>query len=473
MTKTNKILIGIILIITLLMCIGYAEMSGVALSILGKVDATAQTEVFISNVVYYDDVDANTDNSQIGYYFGTTMNNIIELSSTNANSSITYKVTLFNNSSSTYQLYGITCDDTFYDNSNIIYELSGFTLGEKITPQSSKDIYITFKYKDGIPTKTTLNAYLKFNFTLNVKQYTVKFNANGGTVDTSSKVVDFYSTYGELPTPTRELYRFEGWYTEKTNGEKITSDTIVKITEDQTLYAHWTEYTCEQGNPDGHDFTSQTATSTYLKSAATCTTPAVYYYKCSRCTVAGTSTYTSGSSLGHDYTSKTATSTYLKSAATCTTSAVYYYKCSRCTVAGTSTYTSGSSLGHNYTSSIVGQTTRSEPWDGGIWIEYTTYAPNVSPTIAAACSCPTHYVRFYPTNYAGDWYGAYSNMEYIGYENNFYHYRYYPSIPQTGKNYYLLWEECNKSSSIAGYWISTVTRHQCTRCSDYYDTDQG
>ncbi len=33
----------------------------------------------------------------------------------------------------------------------------------------------------------------------------------------------------------------------------------------------------------GHDFTSQTATNTYLKSAATCTEDAVYFYKCSRC----------------------------------------------------------------------------------------------------------------------------------------------------------------------------------------------
>ena len=99
---------------------------------------------------------------------------------------------------------------------------------------------------------------------------------------------------------------------------------------------------------NGHDFTSQTTTSTYLKSAATCTDKAVYYYKCSRCTVKGTNTYESGSALGHDFTSQTTTSTYLKSAATCTAKAVYYYKCSRCTVKGTNTYESGSALGHDY-----------------------------------------------------------------------------------------------------------------------------
>lgn len=49
----------------------------------------------------------------------------------------------------------------------------------------------------------------------------------------------------------------------------------------------------------GHDFTETVVSDTYLKSSATCTSPAVYYYKCSRCTTKGTSTYTSGSALGH------------------------------------------------------------------------------------------------------------------------------------------------------------------------------
>ena len=45
-----------------------------------------------------------------------------------------------------------------------------------------------------------------------LKQYTVTFNANGGTVDTASKVVTYTMPYDELPTPTREGYTFKGWY---------------------------------------------------------------------------------------------------------------------------------------------------------------------------------------------------------------------------------------------------------------------
>ena len=69
----------------------------------------------------------------------------------------------------------------------------------------------------------------------------VTFNANGGSVSTSSKSVTYGSTYGTLPTPTRDYYTFDGWYTEKTGGTKITSSSTVSATSSQTLYAHWTQ----------------------------------------------------------------------------------------------------------------------------------------------------------------------------------------------------------------------------------------
>ncbi len=70
--------------------------------------------------------------------------------------------------------------------------------------------------------------------------YTVTFNANGGSTQTSSKTVTYDSTYGTLPTPTRTGYTFDGWYTTATGGTKVTSSTRVSITANQTLYAHWT-----------------------------------------------------------------------------------------------------------------------------------------------------------------------------------------------------------------------------------------
>ena len=68
---------------------------------------------------------------------------------------------------------------------------------------------------------------------------TVTFNANGGTTPTASKTVTYDQTYGALPIPTRPGYEFLGWFTSLDGGMEVTSDTVVKITAAQTLYAHW------------------------------------------------------------------------------------------------------------------------------------------------------------------------------------------------------------------------------------------
>ncbi len=70
---------------------------------------------------------------------------------------------------------------------------------------------------------------------------TVIFNANGGSVNTSSKTVTVGSVYGSLPTPTRDGYNFDGWYTSPSGGSKVTSSTKVSNASTHTLYAHWTK----------------------------------------------------------------------------------------------------------------------------------------------------------------------------------------------------------------------------------------
>lgn len=261
MEKNKKLLfLYIILVLILLLCVGYASINSITGEIQGEVNAEVQEGVFIYDVVYESDVAGNTNESTINYYTGTMISSSITLSSTNPASTITYKIALRNNSPYTYQLYGVTYEEGFYSNPNITYTISGFTLGDKIETQESKYLYITFKYKDGISENSQLNSYLKFNFALNTKQYTITFDANQGNVESNKKIVDYYSTYGEMPTPTRNGYKFKGWYTEKIDGEKITSDTIVKITEDQTLYAQWTANTYainlnENGGSDVSDVT--------------------------------------------------------------------------------------------------------------------------------------------------------------------------------------------------------------------------
>ncbi len=65
----------------------------------------------------------------------------------------------------------------------------------------------------------------------------VNFNANGGEVSPTTKKIDKYFTIGKLPSPSRNGYSFNGWYTAKTGGAKISTST--RITADKTFYAQW------------------------------------------------------------------------------------------------------------------------------------------------------------------------------------------------------------------------------------------
>lgn len=49
-----------------------------------------------------------------------------------------------------------------------------------------------------------------------------------------------------LPTPVRDGYKFEGWFTEAEGGEKVTE---IKTAADATLYAHWTPISEEKPAP--------------------------------------------------------------------------------------------------------------------------------------------------------------------------------------------------------------------------------
>ena len=118
---------------------------------------------------------------------------------------------------------------------------------------------------------------------------------------------------------------------------------------------HSTTDTYSYGNPLGHDFTEKLVDDAHLKSAATCTESAVYYYDCSRCDTRSTAdTYSYGDPLGHNFTEKVTDAAHLKSGATCTEAAVYYYDCSRCNTHSTAdTYSYGDPLGHDFTEKLV------------------------------------------------------------------------------------------------------------------------
>lgn len=76
------------------------------------------------------------------------------------------------------------------------------------------------------------------------QRYTITFKGNGGSpYVTSMTTID--QKLPELPTATHSgRYSFDGWYTEKNGGTKITTATL--FDKDTTVYAHWT-YTGSTG----------------------------------------------------------------------------------------------------------------------------------------------------------------------------------------------------------------------------------
>lgn len=92
----------------------------------------------------------------------------------------------------------------------------------------------------------TEDLTLYAHWTLN--SFVITFNANGGTVGTSNIRAYCSKPIGDLPTPVRDYYTFDGWYTELTNGTKVTNNTIYETAKDLILYAHW------KLNPESSDW---------------------------------------------------------------------------------------------------------------------------------------------------------------------------------------------------------------------------
>ncbi|MBQ0027374.1 MAG: InlB B-repeat-containing protein [Lachnospiraceae bacterium] len=69
----------------------------------------------------------------------------------------------------------------------------------------------------------------------------VTFDPNGGIILDGDETISVreYDRYGVLPIANKEGNDFLGWYTEKDNGDPVTSDNVFTYENDITLYAHW------------------------------------------------------------------------------------------------------------------------------------------------------------------------------------------------------------------------------------------
>ena len=127
-----------------------------------------------------------------------------------------------------------------YDSKKITYNTAVGTLPTpKRTGYTFKGWYTAKSGGTKVYTTTKITKGMTLYAKWTANKYTVKFNANGGKVSTTSKKVTYKAKIGTLPTPKRTGYTFKGWYTAKTGGTKVYTST--KITKSRTLYARWSK----------------------------------------------------------------------------------------------------------------------------------------------------------------------------------------------------------------------------------------
>jgi uncharacterized repeat protein (TIGR02543 family) len=100
--------------------------------------------------------------------------------------------------------------------------------------------------KGAISSWTFSNVYANHTISASfaANQYTLYFDAQGGSVSPTSKTVTYGQQVGTLPTPTRSGYTFGGWFTSTGGGgTQYSASTVYNTAGNTTLYAKWTEAT--------------------------------------------------------------------------------------------------------------------------------------------------------------------------------------------------------------------------------------
>lgn len=125
-----------------------------------------------------------------------------------------------------------------------IYTREGYSL-QGWSSSKSSDNMVMYDLGDTITSNLTTNDSLKLYTVWKADEVTVVYDTVGGnTLDSS--IVNFGEKYGNLKTPVKDGYSFEGWYrtyNEETNeySDLIEAASIVTEKQAHTVYAKWSE----------------------------------------------------------------------------------------------------------------------------------------------------------------------------------------------------------------------------------------
>lgn len=199
------------------------------------VAAFSQTSGFVGNAQAADTVDGVSNSYNVSIPADLTIGNN-GTGSMNIKGSLNPNHRLVVKASSNGSLTGPANDTVKYTLYGGSFTVSAHAGAAPIDQEVTATVNGTPRY-EGTYTDTV-------TFTMScVETHTLTLDAQGGTLPAdweNPKELAVGETYN-LPTPTRDGYTFNGWYTAASGGAEVSSDATMP-TANVTVYAHWTEH---------------------------------------------------------------------------------------------------------------------------------------------------------------------------------------------------------------------------------------
>ncbi|MBP5204601.1 hypothetical protein J6Z48_03105, partial [bacterium] len=142
-THKKRIFLTCIALATLLLGVGYAQLTQQTLFINADADNTPLEDVVITSVT-------SGNNVSVPTYTSNSVNSTVTLSNSDPTDTASMTITVYNNSNVNQYFLGASHENGMgYTNQGIVYTISGIDEEELIEPGESKTFTVTFSYKDG------------------------------------------------------------------------------------------------------------------------------------------------------------------------------------------------------------------------------------------------------------------------------------------------------------------------------------
>lgn len=133
-------------------------------------------------------------------------------------------------------LYRISATSEWKDLGVFDKNTSGFSKEKIVISESAPYWQLAFEAKVSDNADISIDNIMLYS----AGEYTVTFNAQGGSVSPANKTITNGQVYGILPVPQKSGFTFGGWFTNpEGGGTNITNNTEVLLSSDITLYAKW------------------------------------------------------------------------------------------------------------------------------------------------------------------------------------------------------------------------------------------